>query len=358
VAWDLQALKVRRGAEEKTLAEARQAGWMEDFAWGWDQAAGQYVFIYDSSIVPGVADQLEPWKSYWVRAYVDCELILPPPPPQGAASRQQRAEDPPRAADGRWTVRLVALADGKPVETVVMGVTPRLVVPPSGGHEALTGTLRTGWQVGRPPEPPTGAAPTQAYFVDAAGQPLVVDLRQGTVAPQEWDYVVATRTGAAGSIVLTWPELGRTGPRDVSFTLVDLTTGKRQSLRTTGAYTYRPSRGEAQRRFQILVEPGHGTPLQITALQSTVTRGPEGAAQIAFQLTRSAVTEVTITTLAGRVVSGVERDQTRAAGLHQVVWPGRDEEGRPVPPGLYLVQVTATDEEGRQVQAVRTVRMP
>jgi pimeloyl-ACP methyl ester carboxylesterase len=82
--WNLDSLKVRKGTEEKTLEQAQQAGWIEDYAWGWEQDAnnpntGRYVLVYDTSIIPGVKGQLEPWKGYWVYAHTDCELILPPP---------------------------------------------------------------------------------------------------------------------------------------------------------------------------------------------------------------------------------------------------------------------------------------
>jgi hypothetical protein len=244
---DLSAIQVQKGTEKKSLTGAQEAGWIEDFAWGWEGSA--YRLIYDPSVVPQAEGVLNPWQGYWVKANQDCTLLLPPP-----------------------------------------GIESTVEAP--------------------------------------------------------------------GEVTLAWPELGRTSSRDASFTLVDLTTGTRRYMRTTSGYTYHPSRGETQRRFQIVAEPGPGNPLQITALQATPTRGPERGAQITFQLNRSAATEVTVLTLTGRVVSPIEQGRTRTAGLQQAVWTGQDEEGRPVPPGVYLVEVVATDEEGQQVRAVRTVRMP
>ncbi|MGC8783251.1 MAG: CARDB domain-containing protein [Armatimonadota bacterium] len=82
VVWDVQQIRVRKDQQILTLAEAQQAGWVEDYAWGWQQDAndpnrGSYVLIYDANLIPGIRNTLEPWKGYWIKANVECELILP-----------------------------------------------------------------------------------------------------------------------------------------------------------------------------------------------------------------------------------------------------------------------------------------
>lgn len=77
-------MQVKRGTETKTLPQAQAAGWLEDFLWGWrqdpnDPNKGSYYLVYDSSIIPGVANVMEPWKGYWIKAHVEYDLILPPP---------------------------------------------------------------------------------------------------------------------------------------------------------------------------------------------------------------------------------------------------------------------------------------
>jgi flagellar hook assembly protein FlgD len=64
-----------------------------------------------------------------------------------------------------------------------------------------------------------------------------------------------------------------------------------------------------------------------------------------------------VETLAGRQVAVAEEQTSRAAGVNTLAWDGRDEQGRPVPNGVYLVRVVARTEEGESVQAVRTVRI-
>lgn len=82
VVWDVGQIHVRRGEEILTLAQAQQAGWIEDYAWGWQQDAnnpnlGSYVLIYDANLIPGIRNTLEPWKGYWIKVNMECELILP-----------------------------------------------------------------------------------------------------------------------------------------------------------------------------------------------------------------------------------------------------------------------------------------
>ncbi|MGQ9454477.1 MAG: proprotein convertase P-domain-containing protein [Armatimonadota bacterium] len=84
VKWDLTRIRVRRGSQEKSLDEARDAGWVRDYAWGWQpdresETGGAYYLVYDPSIIPGAIGEMVPWRAYWFRALVDCELILPPP---------------------------------------------------------------------------------------------------------------------------------------------------------------------------------------------------------------------------------------------------------------------------------------
>lgn len=84
VKWDLTRIRVRRGSQEKSLDEARDAGWVRDYAWGWQpdresETGGAYYLVCDPSIIPGAVGEMAPWRAYWFRALVDCELILPPP---------------------------------------------------------------------------------------------------------------------------------------------------------------------------------------------------------------------------------------------------------------------------------------
>jgi hypothetical protein len=77
VSWSLDEIRVRSEGVEKTLREAQAAGWMEDFAWGWDGNA--YSLVYHAGVLPGVASTLEPFRGYWVQAHRPATLVLSPP---------------------------------------------------------------------------------------------------------------------------------------------------------------------------------------------------------------------------------------------------------------------------------------
>jgi hypothetical protein len=63
---------------------------------------------------------------------------------------------------------------------------------------------------------------------------------------------------------------------------------------------------------------------------------------IAFELPRDGRVAVTVHTLAGETVATLVNGE-RTAGRHEVVWSGRDADGRPVPSGVYLYRLVARD---------------
>lgn len=84
VKWDLSAIKIAAGTQEKSLEEAANAGWVGDYAWGWTPnsdlaAGGEYYLVYDNSILSDAVGELAPWQAYWIFANYNCELILPAP---------------------------------------------------------------------------------------------------------------------------------------------------------------------------------------------------------------------------------------------------------------------------------------
>jgi hypothetical protein len=344
VIWSLSNIKVRRGNEERTLAQAQQAGWIEDYVWGWEQDAnnpntGRYVLVYDTSIIPGVKGQLEPWKGYWVYAHTDCELILPPP--SQSKGRGTRGEG--RVAKGNgWSMRLQASVNGS-VGEAVLGI--------ANGTRGLA--------VGLPPEPPTGNNGVQVILLKN-NTPLAVDVRSDGARRQEWEVLVrfGTRDGGRGTserkeVVLTFDGIGY-APKDVSAWLVDTVTGKRVYLRTQPSYRFAPEVGETERRFKVIVESGNERPLRIVGLKATPMRG-EGLV-ITFALTKPAQVRGEVMTLTGRKIAVMDEGSTRMAGTHRMIWRGVGSEGVKVPVGAYLVRLVATDEDGRQVQAVTVVR--
>jgi hypothetical protein len=83
VTWDLSKITVREpGSEAKPLGEMGTVA--AGYLWGWQQdpidpGNGSYYLVYDAALVPGVENKMKPWRGYWIKAYKECDLILPPP---------------------------------------------------------------------------------------------------------------------------------------------------------------------------------------------------------------------------------------------------------------------------------------
>jgi hypothetical protein len=336
--WDLSSIKVKVGGQEKALKDLGESEGVEPYAWRWDGSS--YRLVYDTNVgIIGIDSALPSWEGAWVYAHTDCELILPPPS-QGKG-RGTRGEG--RMAKGNgWSMRLQASVNGS-VGEAVLGI--------ANGTRGLA--------VGLPPEPPTGNNGVQVILLKN-NTPLAVDVRSDGSRRQEWEVLVrfGTRDGGRGTserkeVVLTFDGIGY-APKDVSAWLVDTVTGKRIYLRTQPSYRFAPEVGETERRFKVIVESGNERPLRIVGLKATPMRG-EGLV-ITFALTKPAQVVGEVLTLTGRKIAVMDDGSTRAAGMNRMIWRGVGSDGAKVPFGAYLVRLVATDEDGRQVQAVTVVR--
>jgi hypothetical protein len=66
---------------------------------------------------------------------------------------------------------------------------------------------------------------------------------------------------------------------------------------------------------------------------------PETA--IRFALPNAETVTLEIYNAVGQLIRTLVEDETLAAGIHTRRWDGRDQSGRPVPSGLYMVRLTA-----------------
>ncbi|MCS7225093.1 MAG: hypothetical protein NZ959_11170, partial [Armatimonadetes bacterium] len=209
--------------------------------------------------------------------------------------------------------------------------------------------------VGLPPDPPEGSRGVQVILLKK-GTPLAVDVRNGSSRREEWEVLVRwtgvqrmNRTDDYGEVVLTFDGVGY-APKDKSVWLVDLSTGKRLYLRTQHSYRFRPERGETERRFKVIAETGNERSLRIVGVKTSPVRG-EGIV-LEFGLTKEAQVTVEVLTLMGRRVALVEAQKGRSEGTHRVLWRRTNSDGRELTQGRYLIKITATDADGRQVQAM------
>jgi hypothetical protein len=143
-------------------------------------------------------------------------------------------------------------------------------------------------------------------------------------------------------------------PANYTLRLVDEDTGQRRAMRTTAHYRFTADDPGRARRFRVEARPRTGAALRVTAFTAVPTRG--GIA-LSFTLSQGATVDVTVSTLSGQRLVTVAGGRPCVAGVNPIPWDGRDAAGRRVPPGTYLVYVTASGNDGETVQAVRTVRV-
>jgi hypothetical protein len=331
--WNLDALQVQVNGQTKPLKNAR--GIVEPYAWRWD--GNQYQLVFDSTILPSIDDKIPAWEGAWIYAWQDCQLIVPPP--QVARTRKGRLAK--ERFEG-WFARLSAqIGDEK-------------------GSGFFGVMLESRLSISQPPSPPETqeTAQIQVLFLDKEGNTSVADFRSGVQRQHEWDIIVrwGRRQVAekVDEITLTFDGIGY-APKNVNLWLLDVVTGKRLYMRTQRAYRFTPNEGETSRRFKVIAELGNDRPLRVVGLKATPVRGQ--GVMIEFTLTKTAQVQAEVLTLTGRRVTVLESGTTRTAGTHRIMWRGVSSEDVAVSKGVYLVRMTATDDEGRQVQAVTTVRL-
>ncbi|MFQ6098088.1 MAG: FlgD immunoglobulin-like domain containing protein, partial [Armatimonadota bacterium] len=104
------------------------------------------------------------------------------------------------------------------------------------------------------------------------------------------------------------------------------------------------------RHFRLEVSRGQDAALTVTGLSAVPNRGR--GAQISFNLSVPASVRADIVNVAGRVIATLSSQGTVAAGRAYLTWDGTNKAGAIVPPGTYLVRVTAADEDGQRARGV------
>ncbi|HXF92854.1 MAG TPA: flagellar hook assembly protein FlgD [Nitrospiraceae bacterium] len=101
--------------------------------------------------------------------------------------------------------------------------------------------------------------------------------------------------------------------------------------------------------------------LSLVGRQVTVNGGvvqlETGPVPLTYTLDRdAAAVQITIANMHTQLVSTLEGGP-QGAGAQTVNWEGRDQNGRPLPPGVYRFSVTAIDRQGKTVGATTQSRL-
>jgi hypothetical protein len=306
---------------------------------------------------------LQGYNGYWFRAFIPVQMTLRYP----GSSTIGRAAHVPVAINGKYrTITRAEIGVLSPIRTLAStGLTSWLQRISVRQGELLDtdnafgvqSEARAGWdnrfETEKPPLSRQADSVTLSFKgADAAGR--AVSLTDQVLPPsagtKTWNLAVATSADNSEPVTVFWPNIDRL-PRGVDPVLVDVTAGRRVSMRNgASSYTYKPE-GRSAHAFRIEVAPPASLPLEIMNLRSVRTRGVGmGAAfRFSFVTTREADIRTQVETLSGHVVRSL--NGRSAAGVDSAIaWDGRNEMGADVPAGPYVIDIRATDGNGAQVE--------
>ncbi len=285
----------------------------------WGYSFGSYI----------ATRRMKVWEGYWVYAFRDVTLIIPPTATFTAASRSVPAN--PMG----WRLTIEASV-GDSLDRAYVGVSRSATTGYDSEHDLL-----------KPPaigDNKVRISMPRLSWGEQSGD-YGVDI-QSVSRSASWEFVVETDEPNR-EVTLRWTDIQQL-PRSANLVLVNLQTGERRFLRTTGSYTFRSS---GVSRFRLEMASSGGL-LRINNLQVTSGRGSQHT--VAFNLTGDANVQVNIIA-GGKVVRTLMNQASRSAGLQQVSWDGRDQNGIALPPGSYTVEIRATSEDGQTARAVTTL---
>lgn len=277
--------------------------------------------------------RMKVWEGYWLYAYRDTRLLIPPSAAATTAAPSRSAV----ANAGGWHLTL-EVESGELRDRAYVGVS-----------RAATAGYDSGYDLLKPP-------PVGADYVHISLPRLNWGTQSGTygvdIQPAtrsaRWEFVVET-SQPNREVTLRWPDAQQL-PRAANLVLVNLDTGERRYLRTTGAYTFRTG-ATGVSRFRLEMASSGGL-LRIQQVQVNSGRGTQHT--IAFQLTGDATVQVNILS-GGKVVRQLLNQATRSAGMQQAVWDGRDQGGVALPPGAYTIEIRAVSEDGQVARATAPI---
>ncbi|NNE44451.1 MAG: T9SS type A sorting domain-containing protein, partial [Gemmatimonadetes bacterium] len=328
---------------------------------GWNQVAHPFAFPVDLAVLNfdaapnvtrriveyragGYADvtRLEPWRGYWMfnGAFAGQTVHVPGVPATGEPAPLPRRS--PGA--GEWSLRIDAVQGGAS----------------DVGNEA--GTRRgaeTVVDAGDRREPPPVPEGVSAYFEAPAGEglvPLTADYRPSGSDGHVWNLVVGSTSAEAAVQIRADGVSGI--PADHRVWLVPEATGARIDLRE--APELRVPGGRPHRFRLVVGTPDFAEEAYATggATAGTLSLGlpwPNPArseASLAVTLPVDGPVRVTVHDVAGRRIRTLW-DGPRQAGRGEIAWDTADEQGHPVPSGIYFVRLRAGDRDTSRKLLVR-----
>ena len=321
---------------------------------GYNSTNGYEDITNASNSVDFPTNQLTPWIGYWINVTQAEGVTLTFLSPQAGTTLAARTKNATsRAAasplsGGGWMMP-IKLMDGSGRGSIAY----------IGQSRAAASSYKSSVDTAAPPTAPGGTpvvlrlASKQGYSV-TRGAPgnLMTDLRPLN-AEAEWDFT-ATYPAGKQSYMLAWSNMALL-PHGTRLTLVDVTTGAQQSMNSSPGYTFQTGANETTRQFQIIAQPRSIGRMQVSNVSATMPR-LAGRAATTMTITYNINTEGSVTStisMNGRVLRHLaQASRAVTSGLNEMVWDLRDDQGRNVSAGTYMLQIVAQGTNGDQTRSI------
>ncbi len=310
--------------------EAANEGLVENAAHAWQDEGGAGGYE--------AATLLEPWSGYFVNNISGgaLELLVPM---REAAPAKALAHDPcPIPEEGEWEIRVRAMADERR----------------GGATIGARRGARAGWDAFDRfvPPPPDGE---DALLSIASEERMPVLGRLGAdvraVSPEGRSWTLEVRPAGAREVRIAL-EGCEALPRGWTARLVDESNGMTAAGGAAAACSVVPRPGEAVRTLRLAVGPapaesGEGSSESGAAPRFAVERPYPNPATtgtaVRYTVPSAGEVRIQIFSIEGRLVRDLS-EGTAGAGERLVRWDARDERGREVGPGIYLLRFSRAGE--------------
>jgi C1A family cysteine protease/fibronectin type 3 domain-containing protein len=278
---------------------------------------GLILFRYDGqkyqsvSNIAGMENTLYPWFGYWIMVKDDCKLVFPKEPWNVKAKRASNL-------DGFCLPIKAVFSDGTS-EEIYIGM----------GKEEITSPF---------PPPAPYSQNQKRLSIIKNGELLYIDIRKEG-GKQEW------RLAVKGGATLFFPNLSYL-PKGWQAILTD--GDKRYYLKTTSAIKV-----EGDKELKVEIGEGLITPLLINMVDA---RSVRGGVNISWNVNLPCQVKVAIKGADGRVLRDLGM-RSSSSGLNSIFWDGKGQDGRNLPAGIYIIELTAKDELNQMIKAIRMVNL-
>jgi len=322
------SLLVDTPAGRMTIGQAADDGYLLPDIYNYTSSGYQVETLPNGS--------LQPWQGYWVAVTTSSNISLVVPPLTLTRSVTVPAVNT-NTGKG-WSVQLIAtcgsLRDsqnyiGQNAQATDSLTRMDIPKPPVVSPYVSIGTVHSDW-----------GNRSGVYSQDI----------QSISGSKSWNIEVSTDQ-VNKSVIVSW-DTSRL-PRGVTLLIKDDVTGQVTNMRSTSSVSFQSVPGSQSRKYTITSDTSLNNEIRIMNLVANSVGGRGvGTINIGFTISGNATCKVQIMDATGQTISQLG-SRAVSTGPVNLVWNGKDMNGRSVPMGTYLVEVTAVNSNGEVVRAIQ-----